>query len=393
MTRLAFALLAAVAATPALAQSEASWPDRPVRLVVPFPAGSSSDIISRMVAQKFSVRFGQQFVVENRAGASGNLGADVIAKAAPDGGTIGLITASTHGVSPALGHKLPYDPVNDFKPISMIGGAPYVLVMYPGIAARTIPELIAEARAKPGKLTYGSAGLASLAHLAAALFTTHSGIEMTHVPYKTSAQSVVDLITGRLDMQFATVGPTLENIRDGKLRAVATTGARRMSSLPEVPTIAESGVAGYEYVAWFGLLGPAALPASRVTQIHALFAQAVNSPDLKKRLEAEGVEEGLFGADEAHGEQHELRGADLFGARDVDRDELPLVVLLPLNLDRHEFLQVALFVADELLHRREVNARICAETGCRFLLAVVHLVDLRPFGPRIVRRAVHRRLG
>ena len=290
MTRLAFALLAAVAATPALAQSEASWPDRPVRLVVPFPAGSSSDIISRMVAQKFSVRFGQQFVVENRAGASGNLGADVIAKAAPDGGTIGLITASTHGVSPALGHKLPYDPVNDFKPISMIGGAPYVLVMYPGIAARTIPELIAEARAKPGKLTYGSAGLASLAHLAAALFTTHSGIEMTHVPYKTSAQSVVDLITGRLDMQFATVGPTLENIRDGKLRAVATTGARRMSSLPEVPTMMEQGVKDYDVSLWFAYVAPAGTPDSIVGKLNAAMTEILNEPDVLESLHKQGFD-------------------------------------------------------------------------------------------------------
>ena len=153
MKCLALAFLAVVAATPGLAQSEANWPDRPVRIVVPFPAGASTDIITRQIAQKFSARFGQQFIVENRAGASGNLGVDVIAKAAPDGYTIGLITASTHGVSPAMGNKLPYDPVDDFKPISMIGGAPYVLVMYTGLPITTIPDLIREAKAKPGKLT------------------------------------------------------------------------------------------------------------------------------------------------------------------------------------------------------------------------------------------------
>ena len=193
---------------------------------MPFPAGSATDIVSRLMAQKFSAKLGQQFIVENRPGASGNLGVDIIAKSAPDGYTIGLITASTHGVTPALGTKLPYDSINDFKPISMIGAAPYVLVLYPGIPAKSIAELVALAKTKPGQLNYGSAGLASLAHLAAALFASDTGIELTHVPYKSSAQSSIDIITGRLDMQFATVGPTLENIRDGKLRALATTGAQ-----------------------------------------------------------------------------------------------------------------------------------------------------------------------
>ena len=150
----------------------------------------------------------------------------MVAKAAPDGYTMGLITASTHGVAPALGTKLPYDTVNDFKPVSMIGAAPYVLVLYPGIPAKSVAELVALAKTKPGQLNYGSAGLASLAHLAAALFASDANIELTHVPYKSSAQSSIDIMTGRLDMQFATVGPTLENIRDGKLRALATTGSQ-----------------------------------------------------------------------------------------------------------------------------------------------------------------------
>jgi tripartite-type tricarboxylate transporter receptor subunit TctC len=174
MTRIALALLGLTVtlATPASAQPDANYPDRPVRLIVPFPAGSSTDIVSRMMAQKFSTRLGQQFVVENRAGASGNLGADMVAKAVPDGYTIGLITASTHGVAPALGTKLPYDTMNDFKPISMVGAAPYVLVLYPGIPAKSLAELVALAKTKPGQLNYGSAGLASLAHLAAALLPT-----------------------------------------------------------------------------------------------------------------------------------------------------------------------------------------------------------------------------
>jgi tripartite-type tricarboxylate transporter receptor subunit TctC len=290
MKRFGFALLALFAASPALAQSEANWPDRPVRIVVPFPAGSSTDIVSRLAAQKFSTKFGQQFVVENRAGASGNLGVDTVAKAAPDGYTIGLITASTHGVSPALGHKLPFDPINDFKPVSMIGGAPYVLVMYPGIPAKTIPELITEAKSKPGKLTYGSAGLASLAHLASALFTSQSGIEMTHIPYKSSAQSSIDIITGRLDMQFATVGPTLENIKDGKLRAVATTGAKRVSSLPNVPTMMEQGVKDYDVSLWMAYVAPAATPDSIVAKLNAAMTEILKDPDVVESLHKQGFD-------------------------------------------------------------------------------------------------------
>ncbi len=221
MTRLLLTLLALMAiAAPSLAQSDSTYPDRSVRLVVPFPAGSATDIVSRLMAQRFSVKFGQQFIVENRPGASGNLGVDIVAKSAPDGYTLGLITASTHGVTPALGTKLPYDSIADFKPVSMIGAAPYVLVLYPGIPAKSVSELVALAKTKPGQLNYGSAGLASLAHLAAALFASDMAIELTHVPYKSSAQSSIDIITGRLDMQFATIGPTLENIRDGKLRAL-----------------------------------------------------------------------------------------------------------------------------------------------------------------------------
>ena len=180
MTRFLAALLVLVAVTPAMAQS--AYPDHPVRLIVPFPAGSATDTVSRIMAQKFSTRFGPQFVVENRPGASGNLGADIIAKSPPDGYTIGLITASTHGVAPALGTRLPYDPIKDFKPISMIGAAPYVLVLYPGIPAKSIAELVTLAKSKPSQLNYGSAGLASLAHLAAALFANDAGIDLTHVP-------------------------------------------------------------------------------------------------------------------------------------------------------------------------------------------------------------------
>jgi tripartite-type tricarboxylate transporter receptor subunit TctC len=291
MMRIAFALLAWVtAAAPALAQPEANYPDRPVRLIVPFPAGSATDIVSRVMAQKFSTKLGQQFVVENRAGASGNLGADAVAKSAPDGYTMGLITASTHGVAPALGTKLPYDPINDFKPIGMIGAAPYVLVLYPGIPAKSVSELAALAKTKPGKLTYGSAGLASLAHLAAALFTSDMDIDITHVPYKSSAQSSIDIMAGRLDMQFATVGPTLANIRDGTLRALATTGKKRVSSLAEVPTMMEAGVKDYDVALWLAYVMPAGTPDAIVNKLNRVMGEILKEPDVIETFAKQGFD-------------------------------------------------------------------------------------------------------
>jgi tripartite-type tricarboxylate transporter receptor subunit TctC len=242
------------------------------------------------MAQRFGAKLGQQFIVENRPGASGNLGVDIIAKAAPDGTTIGLITASTHGVTPALGTKLPYDSIADFTPISMIGAAPYVLVLYPGIPAKSIAELVALAKTKPGQLNYGSAGLASLAHLAAALFASDMGIELTHVPYKSSAQSSIDIITGRLDMQFATVGPTLENIRDGKLRALATTGAKRVSPLPDVPTMMEAGVKDYDVALWIAYVTPAGTPDAIVGKLNRAMNEILREPDIVENLQRQGFE-------------------------------------------------------------------------------------------------------
>jgi tripartite-type tricarboxylate transporter receptor subunit TctC len=280
--------LAVLLSASALAQT--AWPDRPVRLIVPFPAGSATDVVSRLVAQKLSVRLGQQFVVENRAGASGAIGADIVAKAAPDGTTIGLITASTHALAPALGAKLPYDTAKDFKPVSMIFDAPYALVLYPGIPAKTVAELVALAKTKPGTLNYGSAGLASLAHLAGALFATQMGIELTHVPYRSSAQSSINMITGRLDMQFATVAPTLTNIRDGKLHALATTGSRRLAALPEVPTMIESGVADYDVSLWAAYAVPDGTPDEIVAKLNAELRAILSDAETTELLQKQGFE-------------------------------------------------------------------------------------------------------
>jgi tripartite-type tricarboxylate transporter receptor subunit TctC len=280
-----------IAAGTAHAQSaDAALPDRPIRIVVPFPAGSSTDIIARIIGQKLSGRLGQQIVVENRAGASGNIGADAIAKAAPDGTTIGIATASTHAVAVSLGTHLPYDPIKDFAPVAMIGSQPYVLVLYPGLPARNLTELVALAKAKPGTLTYGSAGVASLAHLATALFANMAGVNMLHVPYKSSSQSMTDMITGRLDMQFATIAPSLPNIRAGQLRALVTSGRTRATVLPDVPTVAESGIAGYEAALWISFVAPPATPPAIIARLNREVNEILSSAEGKEALVAQGME-------------------------------------------------------------------------------------------------------
>ncbi|MGE3158416.1 MAG: Bug family tripartite tricarboxylate transporter substrate binding protein [Xanthobacteraceae bacterium] len=288
---LAVAVAWLLAGGAALAQSgDAAWPDRPLKLIVPFPAGSSTDIIARLLGQRLATKLGQQVVIENRVGASGSIGADAVAKAAPDGYTLGIATASTHALAMSLNTNLPYDPVKDFAPVGMIGGQPYVLVIYPGLGPKTLGELIALAKTKPGTLNYGSAGVASLAHLAAALFANQAGISLTHVPYKSSAQSVTDMIAGRLDMQFATIAPTLANIRDGKLRALATSGAKRSAALPDVPTVAESGLPGYEAVLWVAMVTPAGTPTAITTRLNRELNDILKAADTREALAAQGVE-------------------------------------------------------------------------------------------------------
>jgi tripartite-type tricarboxylate transporter receptor subunit TctC len=291
MIRLLLILLVSVTmAGEAVAQTAGDWPDRPIRLIVPFPAGSSTDIIARIIGQKLGGSLGQQIVIENRAGASGNIGADAVAKAAPDGYTIGIATASTHAVAVSLGANLPYDPIKDFAPVAMLGSQPYVLVLYPGVPARSLTQLIALAKAKPDTLNYGSAGVASLAHLATALLASMAGISITHVPYKSSAQSMTDMITGRLDMQFATIAPSLPNIRAGQLRALVTSGKSRATVLPEVPTVAEAGIAGYEASLWVSLVMPTATPAAIIARLNREVNDILSSAETKEALVAQGME-------------------------------------------------------------------------------------------------------
>ena len=281
-------IFAGAAATGASAQS--GWPERPIRVIVPFPAGSSADVAARILGNELSPRLGQQWVVENRPGASGNIGSDVISKSPSDGYTLGFATTSTHAVAVGLNPNLPYDPIKSFAPVALISVSPYVLVVSPEVKARTVAELIALAKAKPGTIGYGSAGLASLAHLASALFESLAGVQLNHIPYKSSAQSVVDLIAGRLDMQFATIPPTLSNINAGQLRALATTGTHRVAALPELPTIMEAGIADYEASLWLAVVAPAGTPDAIITRLNREINELLNKDSVKSALAAQGLD-------------------------------------------------------------------------------------------------------
>lgn len=291
-----FAALTAAAAplaTAGIAQAQdvpAGYPDRPLRLIVPFPAGSSGDVVGRLIGFKLSERIGQQVVVENRTGASGAVGSDAVAKAPPDGYTIGLVTTSTHAVATALGGNLPYDPIKSFEHLAFIGAQPYVLVVANSVPAKSVAELIDLAKKQPNKLNYGSAGPASLAHLAGSLFASIAKIEINHVPYRSSAQSVTDLMAGRLEMQFATPAPTIPNIKAGQIRALATTGEKRDPALPDVPTMIEAGVKDYEATLWMGLVMPAKTPAGIVNKLNHEIAEILKAKDVQDALELQALD-------------------------------------------------------------------------------------------------------
>ena len=291
MVRAIVLVLAALSTTPASAQPAGdNWPSRPVRFIVPFPAGGSTDTVARLVGQLLSTRLGQQFVIENRVGASGNLGAEAVARAAPDGYTIGLASTTTHALAPSFVRNLPFDPLKDFAPVSMLGSSPFVMVVPPSLPAASLEAFIALAKAKPGALSYGSAGAGSLAHLAAVLFANTANVTMVHIPYKASAQSVTDLMTGRLDMQFATVPPTLALIRGGKLHALGIASARRSALLPDVPTIAEAGLPGYEASLWMAAVAPAATPRAIVTRLSREIAAVLATREGKEAMVNQGVD-------------------------------------------------------------------------------------------------------
>ena len=289
MKRLAVALfLIAVAATTAAAQD--AWPNRQIRMVVPLPAGAAVDVIGRLVAAKLGERLGQTVVIENRAGASGAIGADAVAKAAPDGYTLGMATTTTHVTNAIVNSKLAYDPVKDFTPIGLIGVVPYALSVSPKLPINNVRELIALAKSKPGILSYSSVGLGSVAHLATELLSNMTGIKLNHVPYRSASQAVIDLAEGRIDITFGLLGSNLPLLREGKIRALATTTEKRAEQTPDVPTMAEAGMPGFEASLWFAMIAPAALPQPIVERLNREVNAILTDPEVKRALEAQATQ-------------------------------------------------------------------------------------------------------
>lgn len=279
----AAASLGAVA--PAAAQS---FPTKPITIVVPFSAGGTTDILARIVAQPLGTELGQPVVIDNRAGAGGNIGAAIAAKAPADGHTLFMGTVGTHAINASLYKKLPYDPIKDFAPLSRVASVPNLLVAHPSRPYKTISELIAYGKANPGKVNYASAGSGSSIHLSGELFESMAKIGMVHVPYRGSAPAVNDLLAGQVDIMFDNMPSAIQHVRAGKLRAIAVTTAKRSDQLPQVPTIAESGVPGYEATSWFGLFTKAGTPAPVVAKLNAALAKVLTQPDVKKRIAEQG---------------------------------------------------------------------------------------------------------
>ena len=266
-----------------------SFPARPIRIIVPFAAGGNVDLVARGVAQQLASSLGQQVVVDNRPGSSGLLGTHLVAKAAPDGYTV-LAMANTFAVVPSLLSKPGYDPVRDFSGVSQTCLVPQVLVLNPVLPARSVKQLIALARSRPGELSYASAGVGGTGHMAGALFSRHAGLKMLHVPYKGNAQAIVDVISGQVTMMFDQVSTSAPHVRAGKLRALAVTSLKRSALFPEVPTIDESGMRGFEDITFNGLVAPAGTPRDVLARLNAEVGKAVAAPALRQRFIESGVE-------------------------------------------------------------------------------------------------------
>ena len=283
-------VLSLAAAAFPLASAAQGFPVRPMKIIVPFPPGAATDLLARTVAQRLSTAFGQPVVVENKAGATGTIGSSLVAGSPPDGYTLLMATTSTHGIAPNLYKKPPYHPVNDFEPVSLVGWTPNVLVVHPSVPASSVKELVALAKSREGKMTFASSGSGSSIHLAGELFKSMAGVEMLHVPYKGAAPALTDVMGGQVDVMFDTVAQALPQIKAGKLKALAVTTSRRSSALPDVPTVAEAGLPGYEMAGWIGLLAPKGTPAEAVERIHGEVVKIVNTPEVRERMVAAGVE-------------------------------------------------------------------------------------------------------
>jgi len=285
--------LAATLAFAALSPSGAfaqAYPSKPIRIIVPYAPGGATDIISRAVAVEYSKTLGQPVNVDNRPGAGGNLGSEMAARSAPDGYTLLTSASSLHGITPFLYKKLNYDPNKDLLPVIVLAGFANVLVVNPGVPANSVKDVIALAKAQPGKLTCASSGSGSTIHMSCEMFKHMLGLQITHVPYKGSGPAVIDLLAGQVNLMFDNIPSSISHIRGGKLRALATTGAKRSPTLPDLPTIAESGVPGFESTAWFGIAVPAGTPKEIIARLNADGQRAVKSPEFVKRITDLGYE-------------------------------------------------------------------------------------------------------
>ncbi len=280
-------LVLALAASAATAQA---YPVRPIRFVVPYAPGGPLDIMARAIGQKLTESMGQPVVVDNKPGAGGNIGADIVAKAVPDGYTIVMGAVATHAINPTLYQGIPYDPVKDFTPVAMVAVVPNVLVVNPGLAAGSVRELIALAKSKPGTLNFGSGSTGSTGHLAGELFNALAGVQMVHIPYKGGAPAMADLLAGQVQLMFDNLANSLPQVKAGRLRALAVTTAQRSVFAPELPTLAEAGVPGFDLTTWFGVFLPGNAPRDIVARLNAEVNKALNAPDMKERLEKMGAE-------------------------------------------------------------------------------------------------------
>jgi tripartite-type tricarboxylate transporter receptor subunit TctC len=285
---LAAACIATCAAQPAAAADP--YPSRPVRMLVGFPPGGGTDIMARIIAPKLTEAWDQQIVIDNRVGATGTIAATMVARASPDGYTILMGHLSSNAIAPSL-FKVPYDPAKDFAPISLVGSAPHVLVVHPSVKAHSVKDVIALAKAEPGKLKFPSAGNGTPPHLAGELFNLMAGVQMQHVPYKGSGQSVADLVGGQVPLSFDSTPTVLPYINAGRLRALAVTSIKRTPVLPDIPTLDESGLKGYQVGSWYGMFAPAGTPAAIVDKIHAAVQRGLKAPDMRDKLAKLGTDD------------------------------------------------------------------------------------------------------
>jgi tripartite-type tricarboxylate transporter receptor subunit TctC len=280
-------LVATVAATPAFAAE--SYPTKPVRIIVGFPPGGATDLVMRLMAPKYTEIFNQQFIVDNRPGANGVIGTDLAAKAPPDGHTIHLATIGTLVISPAI-TKVPYDPFKDLAPVSQVVSLQNIFIVHPSLPVKTLKDLIALAKSKPGKFNYATSGTGSPGHLAAELFKSMTKVDMVHVPYKGGGPALTDLIAGHVEIFVAVISTAVPQVKAGKARALAVTGAKRAAALPDVPTVAETGLKGYEATNWYGLVVPGATPRPIIERLHAATVKVLNMPDVQKALLDRGID-------------------------------------------------------------------------------------------------------